>query len=728
MTTVRRALAVVLATVLLAAAIGGGLTGAPPAGAGAPTPERRPVIFVHGFVGSGNQFSSQAMRFTSNGYEPDEIRAHEYDSVFATETSAQSFARLDALIAELQVETGAAQVDLLGHSLGTSQMQSYLNSDPARAADVAHYVNLDGATASSPPGGVPTLAVWGAGSPTREITGGTNVYFPEQTHTQVMTSSETFVAVYQFFNGSAPVSPDVVRQPAGEVTIAGRALEFISNVGVTDATLELFEIDGATGARVDAIPEATFALSGDGAFGPHPVDPALSYELVISRTGSDSRHHFYFEPFRHTDHLLRLLTSESGAGIDALWEKSDNHANVVVLRNKEWWGDQGANNDALVINGSNVVNAAIAPIAKRAIAMLIFDAGLDSMSDLSAPVPALAALPFITGIDHFMPAAAPPTGTISLVETPRGGTGPITVNIPNWPGSTDRVTVQFNDYHLTRPLVPDAPENVTATGGPLQATVDWATPPDDGGAEILGYRVLDDQDAVVAETSPAVTEADVIGLAAGALPTFEVVAVNAEGESDPSTPTTPVSIAAATTTFPDVASTHPFFAEITWAAEGGLAHGFDDGRFGPSLTLTRQEVAAFLHRLAGTPGGPFADPGYSDVPTTHPFFNQIAWMTAVGLADGFGDDTFRPATSVSRQEVAAFLHRAAGTPSGPFADPGHTDVATTHPFFNEIAWMTAVGITKSFGDGTFRPATRVSRQEMMAFLYRYSLVALPPGS
>jgi pimeloyl-ACP methyl ester carboxylesterase len=84
-------------------------------------------------------------------------------------------ATLDALIAELQAATGRAQVDLLGHSLGAFVSQTYL-APPARAANVAHYVNIDGGSAAAPPGGVPTLALWaGAAPPVGEIVGALNV-------------------------------------------------------------------------------------------------------------------------------------------------------------------------------------------------------------------------------------------------------------------------------------------------------------------------------------------------------------------------------------------------------------------------------------------------------------------------------------------------------------------------------------------------------------------------
>jgi pimeloyl-ACP methyl ester carboxylesterase len=102
-----------------------------------------PIIFVHGGSGSGGQFESQAMRFTSNGYPQDHINVLEYDSSFTINTMADVWNRLDLLIAELQQEFGVDQVDILGHSLGTTVMHGYL-AFPERAAKVAHYVNIDG--------------------------------------------------------------------------------------------------------------------------------------------------------------------------------------------------------------------------------------------------------------------------------------------------------------------------------------------------------------------------------------------------------------------------------------------------------------------------------------------------------------------------------------------------------------------------------------------------------
>jgi pimeloyl-ACP methyl ester carboxylesterase len=403
-----------------------------------------PVIFVHGGAGSGAQFESQKMRFTSNGYPSDLVTVLEYDSTFSINTMADVHAKLDQLVAELKAETRRAQVDILGHSLGTTVMHAYL-STPARATNVAHYVNIDGRTSASPPGGVPTLAIWaGLGAPGRQIGGATNVTLPNQTHVQSATSAEAFVEMYRFFTGNEARTSGIV--PSGRLTIAGRAVIFPQNTGVPDATLEIWRVDGRSGQRKFKRPVASIALGGDGSWGPVKVQRGKHYEFAILRTGART-HHFYHEPFRRSDHLIRLLTSVPGGGVTdgPLIPKSDRHAQLTLLRYKEIWGDQPTGNDVLEVNGVNVCTAVICPRSKLVNGVQLVDWAADGITDLTAPIPFFFAQAFGTGADLFMPAAVPPQGTVSVRLASRGG-GERTVNVPNFPSSTDRVTVQLNDF------------------------------------------------------------------------------------------------------------------------------------------------------------------------------------------------------------------------------------------------------------------------------------------
>ena len=172
--------------------------------------------------------------------------------------------------------------------------------------------------------------------------------------------------------------------------------------------------------------------------------------------------------------------------------------------------------------------------------------------------------------------------------------------------------------------------------------------------------------------------------------------------------------------FPDVGGTHPFCADIAWLAGEGIAGGYADGTFRPSVAVSRQAMAAFLHRAAGAPPFlPSGPPTFPDVGPTHPFYVEIEWLADTGIAGGYADGTFRAAQPVSRQAMAAFLYRAAGEPA--FAPPGaptFPDVPTSSTFFAEIEWLSAQGIAGGYADGTYRPGAAVSRQAMAAFLHR----------
>ncbi len=417
---------------------------ATPAVAEERTTNYRPVIFVHGSAGSASQFESQTRRLTGNGYPIEIIEAHEYDSPNVATILPAIFTGLDERVARLLARTGADQVDIVAHSLGTFVMQSYLGSSPARAQRVAHYVNLDGRTAAALPGGVPTLAIWGEGDPARAITGATNVYFPDQSHTQTVSSEESFREMFGFFRGRSPHTSRIVPDPRGAARISGRAVLFPSNAGVTDATLEVYRVSALSGRRLTGRPVHRAALTGDGAFGPVTLDSTARYEFAVVRPGA-ATHHFYFQPFLRDSAFVRLLTSRPGEGLGALVEAGERHTALTIQRQQEWWGDQGAAGDNLWVNGRDILNAANAPRVKRVIGIFAFDAGSDRRTDLAAPLPAFFAQTFITGMDVFIPAAPAHLGLVSITVGQRGG-GYESVNVPNWPSDDHRITVNVNDY------------------------------------------------------------------------------------------------------------------------------------------------------------------------------------------------------------------------------------------------------------------------------------------
>jgi pimeloyl-ACP methyl ester carboxylesterase len=418
----------------------------------------KPIIFVHGFAGSAAQFESQAMRFESNGYPASYIYTYEYDSSPGLSPQfppEEILAGIDQLIGTVLSDTGADKVDVVGHSLGTKVMQTYLNSSPERAARVAHYVNIDGQTSTELPGGVPTLALWAGRRPPNflpagEIVGATNVTIPNVTHVECATCAETFVEMFKFLTGQPPATDQILPEPSGKIQLAGRAVIFPQNTGLgeTGASLQIWEVDGKTGARVSSQPLATYPMGGaTGDWGPFDGKSGVNYEFCLIQEPFTT--HYYFQPFIRSDYLIRLNSEIPGQGLSSHADTSDHQSNLLISRNKEFWGDQGTDSDILTVNGTNVITPEICPLNHLVNAIFVYDNGSDGKSDLTQPISFFFnVIPFfLTGADLYVPAANPPNATILLVLTPRGGGGATQIiNVPNWVSTKDRISVQFNDF------------------------------------------------------------------------------------------------------------------------------------------------------------------------------------------------------------------------------------------------------------------------------------------
>jgi pimeloyl-ACP methyl ester carboxylesterase len=429
---------------VLAAALAGLLLGAPAANAKTSAFNRNPILFVHGIEGSGGQFESQAMRFASNGYPRGWIDEVDYNSTRAVADKSEVDQQIDDAIAALEQRTGRSKVDVVAHSLGTSVMYDYLTNGPMaaqRRANVAHYINVDGQDQNP---GVPTLAVWaGRGTPGRHMDGARNVTIPNQTHVQTCTSAESFIAYYTFLTGKRPAH-DIVRQK-GAIQVAGKALNFPQNSGLAGATVQIWPLR-ADGTRSSATPVHSIAISdgstGGGAWGPVTIQSRKRYEFTLLRPGLPTLH-IYYEPFVRSDYTLRLLASpavETYAGF------RPGSMSTVNIRYKELWGDQGAQNDRLLVDGTNICNPTLCPISKQVNAFFAFDRNRDGQTDLSSPDPVLGSLPFIQGGDVYVPSSPTASGTATWQLDSRGG-GPIrTLKVPNWDSMTDGVTLQWNDF------------------------------------------------------------------------------------------------------------------------------------------------------------------------------------------------------------------------------------------------------------------------------------------
>ena len=110
--------------------------------------------------------------------------------------------------------------------------------------------------------------------------------------------------------------------------------------------------------------------------------------------------------------------------------------------------------------------------------------------------------------------------------------------------------------------------------------------------------------------------------------------------------------------FTDVSEDDWFYADAAYLYEKGVMKGTADETFAPSRSVTRGQLAAALYRMAGEPAVT-AKAAFTDVPADYWCAAAITWAAENGVVTGYGDGGFRPADAVQRQELAAMLFRFA---------------------------------------------------------------------
>ena len=167
-------------------------------------------------------------------------------------------------------------------------------------------------------------------------------------------------------------------------------------------------------------------------------------------------------------------------------------------------------------------------------------------------------------------------------------------------------------------------------------------------------------------------------------------------------------------------------------ANQGISGGWSESNgtrtFRPGMAASRDMMAAFFYRLAGSPAyTPTASP-FADVTPGTPFYKEILWLASRGITTGWaeanGTKTFRPTVAVNRDQVAAFVYRFAGSPAYTPTAPPFIDISQQTAFYTEVAWLASQGISNGWleanGTRTFRPGLPVNRDQVAAFLYRYN--------
>lgn len=400
---------------------------------------RTPIVFVHGFLASGDTYATQVQRFASNNYCPNWLYAFDWNSLG---NQGEALTRLDAFIDEVLLSTGAESIHLVGHSAGGGLGYNYL-SDAERAAKVSSYVHVGSGAqsqAAGPDGEIPTLNLYSEADAVvqgADIDGAENQRFTDLDHYEIATGAGPFEAMYKFFNNNE--LPSILEiTPEERVQLAGRAVTLGANGPLNMARVRIYEVNPATGQPLRAEPDADLTTDSEGHWGPWEGKAGVNYLFYVQSADPNDRELYYFrEGFVRSNPLVYLRTfPPPGSIVDLLLAgipKDDEQTVVAVFTANQSVLHQ---RDALTIDGFDLATSQYASASRTTIAFFLYDNGDGQTSgDIHT---AFNFFPtFLVGLDYFIPTT--PEASINLEFNGR------TLAVPNLKSDSDGVIIAVFD-------------------------------------------------------------------------------------------------------------------------------------------------------------------------------------------------------------------------------------------------------------------------------------------
>lgn len=167
-----------------------------------------------------------------------------------------------------------------------------------------------------------------------------------------------------------------------------------------------------------------------------------------------------------------------------------------------------------------------------------------------------------------------------------------------------------------------------------------------------------------------------------------------------------------------------WYAEaVQYVQENGLMTGTGPAVFAPDATSSRSMVVTTLWRLEGSPVVNYAM-DFTDVAEGSWYAEAVRWAASEGIAGGYGGSSFGPSDTITREQLAVMLYRYAqeqGCDVTASADlSGFSDVNDVSDYALEaLKWASAAGIVNGTDENTLTPQGSATRAQVAVMLMRF---------
>lgn len=175
--------------------------------------------------------------------------------------------------------------------------------------------------------------------------------------------------------------------------------------------------------------------------------------------------------------------------------------------------------------------------------------------------------------------------------------------------------------------------------------------------------------------------------------------------------------------YSDLNTSEWYHDAIHYCVDNVIMGGTGSSKFYPRRNTTRAELAVSLYNHQGRP--PVAGSGllpntYSDVKAGEWHYQAIEWATKEGILAGYGNGKFRPNQSVTREQLVAIIWRHAGSPKPRSTTLRFYDAGSVSGYaWEAMCWATEQGILQGRSSGYLVPKGTATRAEVAQMLKNY---------
>ncbi|MDD6024052.1 MAG: S-layer homology domain-containing protein, partial [Oscillospiraceae bacterium] len=177
----------------------------------------------------------------------------------------------------------------------------------------------------------------------------------------------------------------------------------------------------------------------------------------------------------------------------------------------------------------------------------------------------------------------------------------------------------------------------------------------------------------------------------------------------------------AATRFNDISEDKWYYNAVEFVTGRGYFVGVADNLFGPNQTMTRGMFVTVLGRAAKVNKADYADAdtGFTDVKSGEYYAPYVAWAKENGIVYGKTETEFCPNMTVTREEMAAFMCRFARylgldtTVKDSSWMDRYTDAGAISAYArNSIGWCVETGIITGTSSTTVSPKDLATRAQV----------------